>query len=74
MIEYKLLRPQSWIFDANAKNRNKLAILNFFSAIIELVREILIINKHNKFGKKKLFKLSCQQVNVKADATELQLQ
>ena len=33
----------------NVKNRNKLAILNFFSAIIELVRELLISNMHNKF-------------------------
>ena len=33
----------------NAKNRNKSAILNFFSAIIELVQELLISNMHNKF-------------------------
>ena len=31
------------------KNRNKSAILNFFSAIIELVQELLISNMHNKF-------------------------
>ena len=35
----------------NAKNRNKSAILNFFQAIIELVREMVISNMHNKFGK-----------------------
>ena len=33
----------------NEKNRNKSAILNFFSAIIELVQELLISNMHNKF-------------------------
>ena len=33
------------------KNRNKSAILNFFSAIIELVREVVISNMQNKFGK-----------------------
>ena len=31
------------------KNRNKSAILIFFSAIIELVRELLISNMHHKF-------------------------
>ena len=34
-----------------AKNRNKSAILNIFSAIIELVWELVISNMHNKFGK-----------------------
>ena len=33
------------------KNRNKSAILNFFPAIIELVREVVISNMQNKFGK-----------------------
>ena len=64
------------------KNRNKSAILNFFSAIIELVREVVNSNMQNKFGKEtwKLFKLSRPQVNVNADAdadaddAELQLQ
>ena len=32
------------------KNRNKSAILNFFSAIIELLEELLISNMHNRFG------------------------
>ena len=31
------------------KKSNKSAILNFFSAIIELVQELLISNMHNKF-------------------------
>ena len=35
----------------NAKNRNKLAIWIFFSAIIKLVQELVISNMHNKFGK-----------------------
>ena len=33
------------------KNRNKSAILQFFSAMIEVVRELVICNVHNKFGK-----------------------
>ena len=33
----------------NAKNRNKSAILNLFSAIIEIVRELFISSMHNKF-------------------------
>ena len=40
----KLLREK-------VKNRNKSAILNFFPAIIELVREVVISNMQNKFGK-----------------------
>ena len=35
----------------NAKNRNKSAIFDFWSAINELVRELVISNMHNKFGK-----------------------
>ena len=31
------------------KNHNKSAILNFFSVIIELVRELLISSMHHKF-------------------------
>ena len=37
------------IIDVNAKNRNKSAILHFCSAIIEVVRELLISNRQNKF-------------------------
>ena len=37
------------LLTSNAKNHNKSAILNFFSAIIELVQELLISNMHNKF-------------------------
>ena len=51
------------------RKRIKSAIFNFCSAIIELV----ICNMHNKFGKY-TYKLSCPQVNVNADDSELQLQ
>ena len=37
-----------------AKKRNKWAILTFFSTFIELVRELVICNMHNKFGKPKV--------------------
>ena len=49
----------------------------FFSAIIKLVRELLISNIHNNFEQdtwKTLLKVSCPQVNVNADDAELQLQ
>ena len=35
------------------KNPNKSAILDLFSAVIELVRELLISNMHNKFDQDK---------------------
>ena len=41
----KLLRRQGQIIDVKCKNR----ILIFFPAIIEVVREMLISNMHNKF-------------------------
>ena len=37
------------IYRRTQKNRNKSAIFKFFSAIIELVQELLISNIHNKF-------------------------
>ena len=46
---FKLSRPQGQIIDVNEKNHNKSAIFFFFSAIIELVQELLISNIHNKF-------------------------
>ena len=47
---FKLSRPQGQILDVKMrKNRNKSAILIFFSAIIELVQELFISNMHNKF-------------------------
>ena len=54
--------------------KNILAI--FFSAIIELVRELVICNMHNKFKKDtyNIFKLSCPQVNVNADADNAEIQ
>ena len=46
-----LLRLQGQIIDVKCKkNRNKSAILKFFSAIIELLEELLISNMHNRFG------------------------
>ena len=62
-----------------SRKMRKIAInrpFNFFSAIIELVPELVISNMQNKFEiiYEKLFKLSCPQVHVNADAAELQLQ
>ena len=48
---FKLSRRQGQIIDVKGENRNKSAIVNFFSAIIELVREVVISNMQNKFGK-----------------------
>ena len=45
------IAPTSLIIVENANNRNKSAILKQFSAIIELVRELVISNMPNKFGK-----------------------
>ena len=42
---------QGQIIDVKCKNLYKSAIFNFFSVIIELVREIVISNIHNTFGK-----------------------
>ena len=57
-----------------AKNRNKSAILNLLLAIIEIVRELVISDMHNKFGKDTWKKLSRPQVNVNADADDAELQ
>ena len=46
-----LSRPQVQIIDVKSENRNKSTILNFFSAIFEFVREPVISNMNNKFGK-----------------------
>ena len=46
---FKLSCPQGQIIIVNAKNLNKSSILNFFSATIEHVQELLISNMHNKF-------------------------
>ena len=58
-----LLRPQGQIIDVKCK---KSAILIFFPAIIELVRELLISNMHKKFEdeNEKLFKLSRPQGQI----------
>ena len=48
---------------------------DFFSAIIELVGELVISNMHNKFGKDtwKTFKVITPQVNVNAEADDAEL-
>ena len=62
------------------RKRWKIAISRPFKkknlAIIELVRELVISNMHNKFGKDtwKTFKLSRPQVNVNADADDAERQ
>ena len=48
---FKLSRPKGQIIDIKCENLNKSAIEKFFSAIIELVRELVISNMHNKFWK-----------------------
>ena len=49
-IFFKLSRSHKVkLLTQNAKNLDKSAILNIFSAIIEHVRELLISNMHNKF-------------------------
>ena len=65
------MRPQG----KNAKNHHKSAILIFFSAITELVRELLISNMHNKFRKDTwIFFQVIAPMHVNAAAAELQLQ
>ena len=63
------------LLTSNAKNRNKSAILTFFSPIIELVQELLISNMHNRFEdvNEKLFKLSRPQgqiIDVKCEKSQ----
>ena len=50
---FKLSCPQGQIIDLKGRKIviSRLVILTFFSAIIELVRELVISNMHNKFGK-----------------------
>ena len=48
----KLSRPQGQIIDVKCKKSQLIGHFEFFSAIIELVQELLICNMHNKFGKK----------------------
>ena len=49
---------------------------DFFSAIIELVRALLISNMFNKFGKDtwETFQVISPQVNVNADADDAEFQ
>ena len=51
-----LLRPQGQIIDVKCEKSQKISHFEFFSAIIELVRELLISNMHNKNKVKLLMK------------------
>ena len=51
LLNLKLLRPQGQIIDIKCKKSQLIGIFDFFSAIIKLVRELVIWNMHNKFGK-----------------------
>ena len=68
---FKLSRSQGEIIDVKCE---KSAIL-IFLAIIELVRELVISNMHNKLWKdtRKTFQVIAQ-VDVNAEAAQLQLQ
>ena len=46
---FMLSRPQGQIIDVKCKKSQSIGHFEFFSAIIELVRELLINNMHNKF-------------------------
>ena len=46
-----LSRSQGQIIDVKCKNLNKIGHFDFFPAIIEIVRELVTSNKHNKFGR-----------------------
>ena len=48
---FKLSRPQGQIIDVKCEKSQKIGHFFFFSAIIELVREVVISNMHNKFEK-----------------------
>ena len=77
MKNFSSYRPQGQIIDVKCEKSQLIGHFeNFFSAIIELVREHVISNMHNKFGKdtRKTFKLSRPQVNVNADADAAELQ
>ena len=60
---------------SNAKNRNKMAILNFFHLLLNLSENWSLVTCITNLGRihEKLFKLSRPQVNVNTDA-ELPLQ
>ena len=46
---FKLSRPQGQIIDVKCEKSQKIGHFFFFSAIIELVQELLISNMHNQF-------------------------
>ena len=51
MLMFKMLRPQGQIIDVKCEKSQSIGHFNFFSAIIKLVRELVIRNMGNKFGK-----------------------
>ena len=48
---FKLSHPQDQIIDVKGEKSQSVGHFDFFSAIIEFVRELVISNMHNKFGK-----------------------
>ena len=46
---FKLSRPQGQIIDVKCEKSQEIVHFDFFSAIIEVVQELLISNMHNKF-------------------------
>ena len=48
---FNLSRPQGQIIDVKCEKSQSIGHFFFFSAIIELVRELVISNMHNKFEK-----------------------
>ena len=73
-----ILQPQGQIIDVKCKKSQLIGHFDFFSAIIILVRELVISNMPNKFGKdrplhKKLFMLSRPQdqiISVKCEKSQ----
>ena len=73
---FKLSRPKGQIIDEKGETRNKSALLNFFRPLLNLSENWSLVTCITNLGMihEKLFKLSRPQVNVNADADELQLQ
>ena len=69
-----LALPQGQIIDVNAKNRNKSAIFNFFQPLLNFSENWSFLTCITNLGRihEKHINLSCSQVNVNADAAELQ--
>ena len=50
LLNLKVLRPQGQIIDVKCEKSQETGHFEFFQAIIELVRKLVICNMHNKFG------------------------